>query len=332
MKRRKFIQSVLGASVGAAALGSTRPLHAMESPHTSGAGPGPGKRLLRVAHMTDVHIKPERVAVDGFTKALRHAQGLDDPPELIINGGDAIFCSFSSPEAEAKEQWDVWNKVVAAECSLPMLHCIGNHDIWGWDRHLSKTTGDEPLWGKGRAIDALQMPGRYYSESHAGWHFIMLDSTRHFGDPLGAAITAHIDAEQWDWLEKDLAAHADMPTLIVTHMPIITVTGFYDGDGHRFSRPHDSYSIPGGWMHTDTAKLRDLFRKHRQVKLCLGGHMHQVDEIEFDQVWYCCSGAISGNWWKGPYFGFDPGYALVDLYDNGTFGYQYVNYGWKPRA
>jgi predicted MPP superfamily phosphohydrolase len=296
------------------------------------AGAGSGKRVLRVAHMTDVHLTSAGNGDQWFTKALKHVQGMEDSPELIINGGDAIMCSFSSLESDAKAQWDLWRSVVGNECGVPMLHCIGNHDIWGWDRHLSQTTGNEPLWGKGLAIDALQMPDRYYSQSQAGWHFIMLDSTQHFGDPLGAALTAHIDDEQWDWLQKDLAAHTDKPTLIVTHMPITTVTSFYDGDGNRYSRTHDSYSIPGGWMHTDAAKLRDLFRKHRQVKLCLSGHMHQVDEIYFDRVGYCCSGAVCGDWWKGPYYGFDPGYALVDLYDNGTFGFQYVNYGWKPHG
>jgi len=282
--------------------------------------------------MTDVHVKPEHGAPAGFAKALRHVQGLDDPAQLIINGGDAIFCSFSSSAGRAKLEWDLWNKVVGDECDLPMLHCIGNHDIWGWDRRTSRTTGDEPLWGKGRAIDALQMPGRYYSESRAGWHFVMLDSVRHLGDPRGASLTAYIDDEQWDWLEKDLAAHTDMPTVIVTHMPITSVTAFYDGNGSRYSPASDFWNVPGGWMHSDGVKLRDLFRKHRQVKLCLGGHMHQVDRISFDGVGYCCSGAVSGRWWVGSYYGFDAGYALVDLYDNGTYGYQYVNYGWNPRV
>ena len=33
-----------------------------------------------------------------------------------------------------KGQWRVWNSVWRAECSLPVEHAIGNHDVWGWNK------------------------------------------------------------------------------------------------------------------------------------------------------------------------------------------------------
>ena len=35
--------------------------------------------------------------------------------------------------------------------------CIGNHEIWGWDKASRKTTGDEANWGKRRSTDMLHL-------------------------------------------------------------------------------------------------------------------------------------------------------------------------------
>jgi len=43
------------------------------------------------------------------------------------------------------------------------------------------------------------------------------------------------------------------------------------------------------------------------------------DRIEYNGVTYLCNGAVSGNWWRGAYQECEPGYALLDLYDDGTF-------------
>lgn len=322
-RRRDVLAGSLAGVGSISLLGSSR-VHAQQG-QADAASP---KRALRIAHMTDVHLQPERAADQGFAKALQHVQNLEDPPELIINGGDSIGCSFNTDERRAKVQWDLWHAVLKSECSLPMLHCIGNHDIWGWDKAASGTTGDEPRWGKQWAIEAFEISNRYYSTDRGGWHFIMLDSTQ----PRGNDYTAHLDEEQWDWLEKDLAAtNPQTPVVITTHIPIMTVTSFYDGDGKRFDDQSHNWTVPGSWMHTDAVRLRDLFRQHRNVKLCLSGHMHQVDHIVFDQVGYCCSGAVSGSWWGGEYHGFDAGYAIIDLHTDGSYNFQYVTYNWQPR-
>ena len=85
-----------------------------------------------------------------------------------------------------------------------------------------------------------------------------------------------------------------------------------------------------GMCHTDAGAIVELFTKHPNVKVCLSGHLHQVDHVQIKGVDYHCTGAVSGNWWCGAYDGFSEGYAVVDLFDDGSHTYEYVTYGWKP--
>jgi hypothetical protein len=82
-------------------------------------------------------------------------------------------------------------------------------------------------------------------------------------------------------------------------------------------------------MHVDARKLKDMFLEHSNVKACLSGHIHLVDRVDYLGVSYYCNGAVSGAWWDGDYQECAPGYALVDLYDDGSVENVYVTYGWK---
>ncbi|MGQ9650788.1 MAG: hypothetical protein ACUVXJ_11815 [Phycisphaerae bacterium] len=66
------------------------------------------------------------------------------------------------------------------------------------------------------------------------------------------------------------------------------------------------------------------------MKVCLSGHVHLIDRVDYLGVSYLCNGAVCGGWWEGPYQECDAGYALVDLYDDGSFEKRYVQFGWKP--
>jgi hypothetical protein len=82
-------------------------------------------------------------------------------------------------------------------------------------------------------------------------------------------------------------------------------------------------------MHSDAHKIRKLFQKHSNVKLCVSGHIHQRDRVEFNDVTYICDGAVCGRWWKGRNAECDEGYGLIDLYADGTFAHSYQGFGWK---
>ena len=84
-------------------------------------------------------------------------------------------------------------------------------------------------------------------------------------------------------------------------------------------------------MHIDARKLKDLFFQYANVKLCISGHIHLLDRVDYNNITYLCNGAVCGKWWRGNYQENPPGYALIDLYDDGSFAHQYIAYGWTKK-
>ena len=280
------------------------------------------KRVLRFAHLTDIHLQPERRAPEGLTACLRHVQSQPDKPELILTGGDTIMDSMASDEARVKLQWELWQKVIKQECSLPIESCLGNHDVWGLNKEKSKTTGSEPLFGTRWAMQVFGIDSPYRSFDRAGWHFIALDGVF----PEGNGYQGRLDEEQFAWLAEDLkAVPPATPVLIWSHIPVLSAAAYFGGKNEETNDWVVSRSV----MHIDARRFKDLFLKHPNVKLFLSGHLHLVDRVDYLGVSYVCGGAVSGAWWKGAHYECEPGYTLVNLYDDGTFEHEYVTYGWK---
>jgi 3',5'-cyclic AMP phosphodiesterase CpdA len=279
------------------------------------------KRVLRLAHLTDMHVQPERRGAAGLTACLRHVQSQPDPPELILTGGDTIMDCMAEDHARTRLQWELWQKILKAECSLPVESCIGNHDVWGWNKQKSKTTGDEPLYGKKWAMEMFGVDSPYRSFERAGWRFIILDSVF----PEGEGYQGRLDDAQFAWLESELkTTPAETPVLLLSHIPILSAAVFFDGDLEQSG----NWVVPRSHMHIDARRIKDLLYEHRNVKLALSGHLHLVDRVEYLGVKYACSGAVSGAWWRGAHHECEPGYALVNLYADGTSDHEYVTYGW----
>lgn len=318
ISRREMLKAA-GAAAALAGLGL--PVAAVAA--GTGQRPPGRKRSLRVAHLTDTHIQPERKAAEGVAACLRHVQ-TEHKPDLILTGGDLIMDGFAADEARTKLQWELWRKTLKDDCSVPVRHCLGNHDIWGWHKEKSRTTGGEALWGKKWALDQLGLAKPYYSFEQGGWRFIVLDSVA--PDPLDPdGYIGALSDEQFDWLASELAADPRTPTLLITHIPILTATVVLDDP----EKGTNTREVSSGVLMADSARTRDLFAEHPNVKVCLSGHMHRIDRVDFRGVSYLCNGAVSGNWWKGRHHECDEGYGVIDLFDDGTFENRYVTFGWK---
>lgn len=285
------------------------------------AAAGTRRRVLRLAHFTDVHVRPERGADAGFTAALRHVQGLTDRPDAILFGGDLIHDALSADKDLAIAQWDCWERIISAELELPCHCCLGNHDVWGWDLDDPPFKSD-PLYGKAMALERLGLTDRHYSFDLAGWHIVVLDSV-HARPMSESGYLARLDDGQFDWLARDLAGSAPgTPVLVMSHMPILGVSAFFG----RNREETGNWVVPGNLAHIDARRIKDLFHRHPNVRACLSGHTHLVDEAAYLGVRYFGNGAVCGRWWNGPNQEFDPAYALVDLYDDGTVSNEVVYY------
>ncbi|WP_214070881.1 metallophosphoesterase [Mucilaginibacter sp. dw_454] len=281
---------------------------------TLGATKAKPKRVLRVAHITDVHLKDKFDAPAKFAKCLHHLQQQNPKPDLILNGGDLVFDMNKENLSTIDAQWNLVTNLYKSECSIPTHPCLGNHDIW-W----SENSKGQATYGKQYALDRLKLAKPYYSFTQAGWKFIVLDSV-HL-DIDGTWYIGKLGDEQFAWLESELkATDPNTPILIMSHIPILTATNLVD-DGVV-----NRWVMYGGDMHTDAAQLIRLFYQHPDVKLCLSGHIHLRERLLYNNVTYICNGAVSGAWWEGNKHETAPGYGLIDLYADGSFEEQYINY------
>ena len=109
------------------------------------------------------------------------------------------------------------------------------------------------------------------------------------------------------------------PIVCLSHYPILAVCTHVDGGNH-----------------TDSKYISDLFYKHKDKKItCLSGHMHLLDNAVYNGVHYFCNGSMSGYWWgsgdeysagKNYYKQTPPGYAILDLFDDGSVNNEYLSH------
>lgn len=318
MQRRHALTSL--ALGGAALLGTGRRTgHALE-PQPAPAG---RKRVTRFAHFTDTHVYAKRNAPQGLAAAIRHLHELADRPDFILNGGDAIYDALEVSHDDAEKQWSQWNAAWKEHGSLPLRHCLGNHDVWGWNKAKSKTSGSEAGWGKQLALDQLGLERLYYTFDAGNWRFIVLDSMT-FDEQT--AYRAELDKEQFDWLVQELkTTPAETHVAIVSHIPILTVgtIGFTE---QLRKHPEANRML----SHADAYEILNLLQSHPNVKLCLSGHTHLTESISFGGIDFVNSGAVCGLWWKGKARHTSEGYNVVDLFDDGTHASRYETYGWRP--
>ena len=110
--------------------------------------------------------------------------------------------------------------------------------------------------------------------------------------------------------------------MVISHIPILSACVFFDGHNMK----NEKWEVPGSWMHTDSKQISELFHKEKNVKLAISGHIHLTDRVDYNGVSYLCNGAVSGRWWAGKYQHTPAGYAVIDLYDDGSFVNNYIEY------
>ena len=329
LSRREFLCAGAGALAGVVGLANAEEQHS-SGPLEKRIFRGKRKRVLRAAHLTDIHIQPERQAEKWVARCLHAIQSLEDPPSVIFNTGDCIDDALDTPAQRVATLWKCWHRVWQNECSLPVEHCLGNHDVWGWGKKAQADRSD-PHYGKAWAMEELRLTSRFRRVTKGCWHFVFLDSTfevppdqRKDDRPL---YLGKLDDEQAQWLANELAKipRGDY-VCILSHIPILSACALFDGENERTGQ----WIIPKGWIHIDARQFKNLWIQHANVKVCLSGHLHLRERVEYNDVIYLCNGALSGNWWKGDYDKTPPGFCIIDFFDDGCITENYQSYGWQP--
>ncbi|MDY7395152.1 metallophosphoesterase [Aureibaculum sp. 2210JD6-5] len=262
------------------------------------------KRVLRVAHITDIHMSADNDAPNRFKKCLTEIK--EHKVDFFLNGGDTIMAAdYSDITRESVlEQWKLWDDLKQEFKGYEMYSCLGNHDMW-W----AAPDKTDAMYGKDYVIKRMEMQSRYYSVTKNGWHFIILDSNN--------ANAGSLDQEQRKWLENELnTLPKGASVMVMTHYPILGVT-----------------TIPYGGNHTDSKYITKLFYQHQDKNIhCISGHMHLLDTAVYNNVHYYCNGSMSGFWWgegdkdsagKCWYHETPPGYSIIDFFEDGSINNTY---------
>lgn len=280
--------------------------------------------VLTIAHITDMHIEADGKSREHFSRAMRQVLSTSPTPDFVLNTGDCVMDVLYADEEKAQAEWDTFQSVLSSDFPIPVFHAIGNHDVWGWGLSEEKKAAmqDDPLFGKGLAMQRLGLTERYYSFDQGGWRFIVLDSVHPREIVSEHPYTGKLDDEQYAWLEARLeATPPETPVCIASHIPIFGASGLLDSD-----ESSGNWLMPGAWQHIDGRRIMKLLWKYPNVRVCLSGHAHQVEELHHHNLVYINSGAICGSWWNGSHHGSPPGYNLVRLFIDGSVESEFMTY------
>ncbi len=311
MNRRDFLKL---AGMGAAGAGSILTLPgAITGALGRSVKPAANDDRFTFIHFTDTHVQTELNGHLGMRKAIQKMNQFD--AAFAIHGGDIVFDVFETDRKRADFLYKLYRDELA-HLKMKTYHTIGNHDVFG----ISPKSGvkkSDPEYGKKMFMDYLGEGRTYRSFDYGRWHFILLDSIDITSDRSYRGL---IDYEQFEWLADDLQKTGkERPIVIATHIPLITL--FWQiVDARRTP-------IPPGVAIVNAKKVWDLIEPYN-VRAVLQGHLHIREKLEYNGVQYITSGAVCGNWWKGPRMGHPEGFAVIDVKGD-ELSWRYATYGWK---
>ncbi|MFC1730683.1 metallophosphoesterase family protein [candidate division KSB1 bacterium] len=261
--------------------------------------------------LTDIHLQPERNAVQGFTQAIDRINNLN--PDFVITGGDLIMDALDVSYDRADSLYTLYSEIIK-HFNMPVYNTLGNHEIFGIYRNTGPDTAN-PEYGE--KMFEHRIGKSYYSFDYDGTKFMILNSVE---DTQNGKYIGIVDQNQMDWIMKDLGkTDPNTPIVISTHIPFITAYAQkYEGS----TIPNDSTLV--------VANSYDVLRLYEgyNLKLVLQGHLHTVEDIYIDGINFITGGAICGKWWKGANRGYEEGFLYITC-RQGQFDWEYVDYGWE---
>jgi len=321
--RRRFLH--LGAVLSGAVLLPVGGVRRGQAARAAGATAAPADSTVRVAHMTDWHLRPDRGAAEGIDRALQRMRELNPAPDLILDGGDVVHNARQADRAYIRRMYRR-ARALFDQADPPIRHCIGNHDCIGWGSDSPIKPGD-PMYGKAVYQERLGVDSLNQAFDLAGWRICIIDNILPAAFEGERGYQGGFDDAAMDFLENALTQAGDRPKLLCTHIPIISATAWtYTDDVTGEHRP-----MPTSLVTRNSAAILELLNRHR-VALVLTGHLHQRERIAYQHTTHIGQGAVSGKWWGGVNAGTAEGFGVLDLHADGNWEHRYQTYGWEARV
>ena len=277
---------------------------------------------FRFVFMPCVHLWRDRRSPDGFRSAMKAVAALDPAPDFILTGGDMCHNLRDQSLTQATEMLDLFAEILGGGFTMPVHHCLGNHDLAAWN---DKNAASDPRYGKRLTIQKLGIPGPYHSFDHGGWHFVALDYLLERGP---GDFSPEFGPEQLAWLRQDLAKVSGRPTIIVSHAPIASAVELFSD---RAAVDDKMRGVPFGRVVKDTPALFEAVQG-ANVRAFLSGHLHLVEDLKFNGHRLICSGSVSGHQWGGPRLDTPEGFGVLDCRPDGHLEFRYESHHWNATA
>ncbi len=199
-------------------------------------------RQIRIAQISDLHIKPEGQLAYGrvdTAQALERCvvtlNGLDPAPDFVVISGDLA----DTPTAEEY----VYLRRLLAPLKLPFAGVPGNHD----SREMMRAAFPATPY----AFDAGPLDRKV---EIGDLDLLLLDSSVP-GKPHG-----ELDPSTLQWLETTLGASSSRPALLFLHHPPF-ISGIWHMDRQNLR---------------NAGALAQIVRRHPRVQLVATGHVHRA--------------------------------------------------------
>jgi 3',5'-cyclic-AMP phosphodiesterase len=193
---------------------------------------------ILLVQLSDLHVGANEY---GFDPA-PHLGAVVAAVRALPNRPDAVLVSGDLTDDGAEEGYRVVRELLAG-LDAPLWVLPGNHD------------------DRGRLRSAFDLPGEgdepvRYSVDIGELRLVVFDSNVPGQDP------GRYDPEQLSWLDTELGAEPQRPTLLALHHPPLA-TGIEEWDGINLE--------PG-----QRPLLAEVVARHPQVRAIVGGHLHRI--------------------------------------------------------
>ena len=190
--------------------------------------PPPGDLLFTFATLNDTHVGEEVAGLITGTDGTPMNEGFTWPdpanPYWQFMNRAAVAAINATPAALTVIKGDLSStftetqfldaRAILDELTAPYYPVRGNHDRQGEQPadYYQQVFGRDPTW---------------YAFTHEGHRFVLLDS---IGSATGEAAIA---ADEWTWLESEVAALAGERVLVFLHHPVLGTQRLETADGNR---------------------------------------------------------------------------------------------------
>jgi len=229
--------------------------------------------------ITDIHLDYNNGTLQYFDNAVKTVNNLN--PDFIITGGDNVKDATHARESYADSLYNLYLSQIKG-FNMPVHTGMGNHEVFGVNN--PNIDLENPLYGK--KMYESKIGERYYTFSHKGWKFFMIDDIKNTDS--GHRYIGCVDDEQMEWLKNELAETDSLtPIVICSHIPFISSMKKFELGSLSGNPINDGVS--------NSIEFFKLFTNHN-LKLLLQGHFHFFEVLYANDIYYITGPSLNGRY------------------------------------